>query len=108
MVNSVYDTNEARAASVEEFLLQEAITAGVVKKIELRAHKNPNKWTKKLAPWFNEDCKGAKATWVQARRVHGRDSEEARSAAGAYRRACLAGKREFAQKVPDMLKYKPK
>jgi hypothetical protein len=59
-VDDVSTTNDVRAAQVEAFLLEEAILAGVVKKIELREPPNPNKWGKNLAPWFSEDCREAK------------------------------------------------
>jgi hypothetical protein len=32
----------------------------VVKKITIQQPKNPNKWGKTLAPWFNEECREAK------------------------------------------------
>lgn len=54
--------NEERAVAVENFLLHAAVTAGVVKKVELRAPRNPNKWGKTLAPWFNDKCRAAKVS----------------------------------------------
>ena len=41
------------SGAVEQFLLQEAVTAGVVKRIVLNSSRNPNKVGKYLAPWFN-------------------------------------------------------
>jgi hypothetical protein len=61
-------SNAERAASVESFFLQEAVTAGVVKEIVLTSPKNPNKWGKTLAPWFTEECREAKRTMARARR----------------------------------------
>ena len=52
--------NDRKTEIVEEFLLAEAITAGVVKAIEIRPRKNPNRWAKHLAPWYNELCREAK------------------------------------------------
>ena len=45
---------------VEEYLLKEAVAAGVVKEIRISHPRNPNKWGKTLAPWFNEICREAK------------------------------------------------
>jgi hypothetical protein len=59
----VYDlgsSNEVRAAAVENFLLEEAVQAGVVRKIKISSPKNPNKWGKTLAPWFTDACRDAK------------------------------------------------
>jgi hypothetical protein len=53
-------SNEIRAAAVEQFILQEAVLAGVVRKITLSAPRNPNKWGKTLAPWFSDKCREAK------------------------------------------------
>jgi hypothetical protein len=50
-------SNEGRAQAVEQFLLDEAVTAGVVKKIVIKLASNPNKWYKKLAPWFTQSCR---------------------------------------------------
>jgi hypothetical protein len=61
-------SNEERAAAVENFILQEAINAGVVKEIVIRSPKNPNKWGKTLAPWFTEECREAKRNMARAKR----------------------------------------
>jgi hypothetical protein len=45
---------------VEAFILKEAQIAGVVRKIEFFIPRNPNKWGKTLAPWFNEECRVAR------------------------------------------------
>jgi hypothetical protein len=42
---------------VEAFLVKEAVLAGVVKEIKIKKARNPNKWEKKLAPWFSATCK---------------------------------------------------
>jgi hypothetical protein len=59
-VDSTASTNEDRAAAVEKFILTQAVTAGVVKRLEIKAPRNPNKWGKTLTPWFNEACREAK------------------------------------------------
>jgi hypothetical protein len=58
-------TNEDRASAVETFLLKEAIQAGVVKEIKITVPRNPNKWGKTLAPWYNDACREAK--WEMGR-----------------------------------------
>jgi hypothetical protein len=60
LVQDTTRNNEDRAAAVEQFLLQEAVGAGVVKEIKITQPKNPNKWGKTLAPWFTETCREAK------------------------------------------------
>ena len=49
--------NDVRAAEVEKYILEQAVTAGVVKQIIIKQPKNPNKWGKTLAPWFTEECR---------------------------------------------------
>ncbi len=66
------DHNELKTERVEEFLIREAIDAGVVKSIEIRPQKNPNRWAKHLAPWYNEVCREAKREYKAVKRAHGR------------------------------------
>jgi hypothetical protein len=61
-------SNEERAIAVEQYILQEAVKAGVVKEIRLTSPKNPNKWGKTLAPWFTEECREAKRDMARAKR----------------------------------------
>jgi hypothetical protein len=61
-------SNEERAIAVEQYILQEAVKAGVVKEIRLTSPKNPNKWGKTLAPWFTEECREAKRNMARAKR----------------------------------------
>jgi hypothetical protein len=61
-------SNDERAETVENFILQEAVKAGVVKEITLKPPTNPNKWGKTLAPWFTEGCREAKHTMARAKR----------------------------------------
>jgi hypothetical protein len=51
---------------VEEFILAEAVKAGVVSRIELRPGPNPNKWDKKMAPWYTEECREARKAKISA------------------------------------------
>ena len=52
--------NNLRTSKVEEFLIAEAQKAGVLKTHPLKIQKNPNRWAKHLAPWFDDTCKEAK------------------------------------------------
>jgi hypothetical protein len=36
------------------------VIAGAVREIHISKPRNPNKWGKTLAPWFNEECRKAK------------------------------------------------
>jgi hypothetical protein len=72
VVENTNDSNEERAAAVENFLLQEAVAAGVVKKIQITAPRNPNKWGKTLAPWFNDACRNAKRAMAMTIREYGK------------------------------------
>jgi hypothetical protein len=40
------EDNDARAAKIEDFMIQEALTAGVIKASKDRKYKNPNRWAK--------------------------------------------------------------
>ncbi len=97
--------NDARAAAVEAFILQEAVTAGVVKEIKITAPKNPNKWGKTLAPWINETCREAKRELARAKRDFGKSDPRGKLATTAYLKTCCKACLEFAAQTPDMLKY---
>ena len=66
-------SNTDRAAAVEDFIIQEAVNAGVVREITLTSPRNPNKLGKTLAPWFTEQCREAKREMARARRTYGRN-----------------------------------
>ena len=51
------------------------MAAGVVREIKLSHPRNPNKWGKTLAPWFDEKCRTAKKTLEQARREYGKGDD---------------------------------
>jgi DNA transposition AAA+ family ATPase len=74
------DDNDARAAAIEAFLLVEASKAGVVKVIPHRPNKNPNKWAKHLAPWFNENCRNARDAYRTEVSTRGKHHSSATSA----------------------------
>jgi hypothetical protein len=46
--------NEMRSAKIEDFLIEQALAVGVVKKKTTRIAANPNRWAKHLAPWYND------------------------------------------------------
>jgi hypothetical protein len=74
------EDNEERTKRVEEFLIQEALQAGVVKEIQIKQYKNPNRWAKHLAPWFNMICKDAKRNYKVAKRQYGKKHGKTRAA----------------------------
>lgn len=67
-----HDNNE-RSARIEEFLLDEATTAGVVAVSYKSSAKNPNKWAKHFAPWFNTQCHHARARYREAVKRNGKE-----------------------------------
>ena len=70
-IHSTAEDNERQTANLETFLLDEAIAAGVIAVITRRTSRNPNKWAKHLAPWFNAQCKDARTKYRQAVRHNG-------------------------------------
>ena len=58
--------NDLRSTKLEEFLLVEATRAGVLAVSTKRTAKNPNKWAKHLAPWYDARCKEARARYRAA------------------------------------------
>jgi hypothetical protein len=101
-------TNEARSTQVEEYMINEATTLGVVKKIEIKAAKNPNKWGKHLTPWYTPQCKEAKHDYIHTRNIHGRHHPATAEAFKHFRRQCLLSRHEYSLNLPNILKYKPK
>ena len=57
---------------MEKLILDEAVAAGVVKKVAFTTPRNPNKWGKTLAPWFNNDCREAKRELGRMKREYGK------------------------------------
>jgi hypothetical protein len=68
--------------------LDEAVTAGVVKKITITTPRNPNKWGKTLAPWFNDACRDAKREMAMTKREHGKGDTRSILATRAYLKVC--------------------
>jgi hypothetical protein len=96
--------NDARAAQIETFLLAEAQRAGVVTATSQRTHKNPNKWAKQLAPWFNENCRNARAAFRAASRIHGKHHASTTTALQKYLKSCRNSRAKLQFTLPDMLK----
>jgi hypothetical protein len=59
-----------------------------VKEIQIKSPKNPNKWGKTLAPWFNEICRDAKREMARARREYGKGDTRSTNATRAYLKRC--------------------
>jgi hypothetical protein len=95
-VDNVDNNNDARAHAVEKYILDNAVAAGVVKEITIRQPKNPNKWGKKLAPWFTEECREAKKTLAEAKRNHGKGDSYIIHATRMYHKVCLKARLAFA------------
>jgi hypothetical protein len=64
--------NDVRTKKIEEFLLTEATAAGVVTVTHKKKAKNPNKWAKHFAPWFNTSCHKARTNYREAVKPNGR------------------------------------
>jgi hypothetical protein len=47
------EDNETRSTKIEEFLIEQALAAGVARRKITRIAANPNRWAKHLAPWYN-------------------------------------------------------
>lgn len=82
------DDNATRAAKIEEFMLAEAMVAGVLKTTTKRISKNPNKWAKHMAPWFNEKCKAARARYRSAVHTNGKLHTHSQEALKQFAQQC--------------------
>jgi hypothetical protein len=79
-----------------------------VRRVEQTKPRNPNKWCKSLAPWFTAECREAKQNLHAAKKCHPPTHPAIVQAAADFKKACAKGRREFAESVPEMLKYRPK
>lgn len=100
--------NDQRAERIEEYLIAEAVIAGVMTKSIIIAKKNPNKWEKHMAPWFTAECKAAKQQYIRCRKTYGRASPPARQAFKDYSKCCTRSRAKLQLQLPDIIKYKPK
>jgi hypothetical protein len=88
LVNDNSCTNDERAANVEKYILDQAVNAGVVKRIIKTTPKNPTKLNKTLAPWFDDTCREAKKDMASARRLYGKGDARSIVATKLFLRAC--------------------
>jgi hypothetical protein len=102
------NNNDKRAAAIETFMLEEATKAGVIKVTPPRSQKNPNKWAKHLAPWFNENCRNAREAYRATYRAQGKKHASATSALQSYIQCCRESRAKMQFTLPDMLKQQPK
>jgi hypothetical protein len=64
----------------------------VVKEIKLATPKNPNKWGKTLAPWFNEECREARKSLAEAKKLYGKGDERVIQAIKFFHKVCVKGR----------------
>jgi hypothetical protein len=76
--------------------------------VKLTPPRNPNKWGKTLAPWFEDKCREAKKELATSKKLYSKEDNRIKLATQKYFQACKLGKQEFAKQTPDMLKYQPK
>ena len=100
-------SNSQRSEAMEQLLLDEGESAGVIVRKKKQVARNPNKIGKHLAPWFGEECREAKNSFRNRCKEGGRDSLEAREAFRLFKKTCKRARWEFARRLPDMLKYSP-
>ena len=84
------------------------MTAGVVKEVKWSHPRNPNKWGKTLAPWYDEKCREAKHLLAYAKKTYNKGDDRILQATRNFHKVCLLRRREFATETPEMLKYQPK
>jgi hypothetical protein len=85
-----HDDNELSTTTIENFLIAEALKAGVVKTHTKRSsiNLNPNRWAKHLAPWFEETCRQDKASYKRIKRTHGKKSTHTKQAYQTFKNSC--------------------
>jgi hypothetical protein len=80
--------NDLRTSKIEEFLILEAKKIGVIKSKTRKINMNPNRWAKHLAPWFEESCREAKATYKKTKRRHGKNHNHTKIAYTKFKECC--------------------
>jgi hypothetical protein len=53
IIDQYAEDNELLTQKTEEFLISEGQIAGVIQSRKDKIQKNPNRWSKHLAPWFD-------------------------------------------------------
>jgi hypothetical protein len=97
--------NELRSQKIEEFLIAEAKSIGVIKTTSDRIQKNPNRWSKHLAPWYNDTCKEAKREYKKVKRRKGRKHANTKTAYTTFKDTCKKEKAKLQFALPEILKY---
>ena len=92
IINDPARSNEQRAEAMEKYILEQAVQAQVVKEVKITTPKNPNKWGKTLAPWFNEECREAKKTLNAARKIYGKEDARVTGALKNFHKVCIKGR----------------
>jgi hypothetical protein len=77
-----------RTRKIEEYIIAEAKKAGVIKAVPVKIQKNPNRWAKHLAPWFEEQCKTARQKYRRLKRAHGKKHAVVKAAYHEYKTTC--------------------
>ena len=80
--------NDIRASKIEQFIIAEAKVAGVIKSSRDKQQKNPNRWSKHLAPWFDESCREDKKEYKIKKRRHGKMHAETKIAYAKFKESC--------------------
>lgn len=78
---------------------------GAVKAIKITEPRNPNKWGKTLAPWFDDKCREAKKQLHNAKRSFKKGDSNIAQATMHFMKVCQSRRAEFAKETPEMLKY---
>ena len=88
VVDNIDTDLEAGVHNVEQFLLREAIAAGVVRATAPHKCSNPNQVAKHMAPWFNETCHMARREFKQHLHSKGRGATATKAAFTRYKQCC--------------------
>jgi DNA transposition AAA+ family ATPase len=90
---------------VEKFLISEAMEAGVIQAIQTKYHKNPNRWAKHMAPWFNAVCREARREYKAVKREHGKKHTRTREAYQHFKKVCKRSRARMQTDLPKILKH---
>ena len=93
---------------MEDFLIAEAQRAEVITSKYDRVQKNPNRWSKHMAPWYDEDCKKTKLNYKIIKRRHGKRHTATKTAYQTFKDTCKKKRAQLQLQLPEILKYRPK
>lgn len=85
-------------------MLEEAAKAGVLRITTKNKAKNPNKWEKHLAPWFDDNCKHARDRYRRAVKRNGKNHAHATNMFKAFVNTCKQSRAKLLFTLPEMLK----